>query len=641
MRGRAGNINRQLKNPHFYIVIGIDLLMFVFASVGAYFIRFDLMMPANGWMQFGYVLPILLSIKILVFFAMGVYRGMWRYVSINDLITVLKATIVSSLVLIGVILAVYRFEGFSRGVFVLDGLLTFGLVVGARVIIRQVFSMHRFGNGHGQEAPVAQRIKKPVLIIGAGDAGEKTLREIRDNPHMDYLVKGFIDNDASKIGRSIHNVRVLGRLEDLPAIAEKEEVQEALIAIPSGTGDEKRRIVEMCKSCGLSFKTLPGMGELIDGRVSIKALRDVNYEDLLGRPAVTLQDDNIREYLKNKVVVVTGAGGSIGSELCRQIIRYEPRRMILVDSSEPNLYGIQMELKHRVQYLDYVTVLAAVQDRRTMERMMRKYRPDVVFHAAAYKHVPMLERNPWQAVWNNIRGAQVMMETSVKLGVERFILVSTDKAVRPTNVMGASKRCCERLMYAYNGGSCRMMSVRFGNVVGSAGSVIPLFRRQIEAGGPVTVTHPEVTRFFMTIPEASQLILQAGALKNGGDIYILEMGTPVKIADMARDLIRLSGKEPGRDIEIRFSKLRPGEKLYEELITAGEGIVATDHEKILVLKSNGIFKKYGNQDGYRDWLMGHLEDLYRVAETYDACAIKNKMKEIMPYYEIQDAECVI
>jgi FlaA1/EpsC-like NDP-sugar epimerase len=269
--------------------------------------------------------------------------------------------------------------------------------------------------------------------------------------------------------------------------------------------------------------------------------------------------------------------------------------------------------------------------------MFRKYRPHVVFHAAAYKHVPMLERNPWQAVWNNIRGAQVMMEKAVEMNAGRFILVSTDKAVRPTNVMGTSKRCCERLLQSHSDSRTRMMAVRFGNVVGSAGSVVPLFRRQIEAGGPVTVTHPEVTRYFMTIPEACQLILQAGAIGAGGEVFVLEMGTPVKIADMARDLIRLSGKEPGRDIAIVFSGLRPGEKLYEELITEGEGIISTEHEDIMVLRSDG----YGDQEGYREWLMMHLNELYRIADTFDACAIKAKLNEIVPEYVVQDAECVL
>ena len=510
---------RQLKNPNFYFITGIDLLLFALAHVGAYMIRFDLMLAEHQWRQFWTQLPMILAIKWLVFLVTGVYRGMWRYVSVADLMTILKATIVSSLVGIAAILAMYRFEGFSRGVFVIDGLLTFVLVSGVRVIIRQAFQSHWFGVNRKKDIYRPQRIKKNVVIIGAGDAGEKILREIRDNPELDYRVQGFIDDDAAKIGRSIHDVPVLGRLDDLPDIAEKEEIQEALIAIPSGTGEEKRRIIETCKSCGLSFKTLPGMGELIDGRVNVKALRDVNYEDLLGRPPVTLQDDHIRDYLREKVVMITGAGGSIGAELCRQIIRYSPRRLILVDSAEPNLYQIQMDLKHRVQYLDFVAVLTTVQERAIMERTMKKYRPDVVFHAAAYKHVPMLERNPWQAVRNNIRGAQTIMEASVAHGVERFILVSTDKAVRPTNVMGASKRCCERLMYAYTGDATRMMAVRFGNVVGSAGSVIPLFRKQIAAGGPVTVTHPDVTRFFMTIREASQLILPAGALGTGGGLF--------------------------------------------------------------------------------------------------------------------------
>jgi len=631
----------QLKSPSFYYMTGFDLLLFALAHIGAYLIRFDLIVTEDQWNMFWIQLLVISGIKLTVFLAMGVYRVMWRYISINDLITILKATMVSSLIGIAVILAIYRFEGFSRGVFVLDGLLTFVLVAGARVIFRQIYQMYRAGLHREQGEHRQQRVKKHVVIIGAGHAGEKTLREIRDNSELDYRVEGFIDDDPAKIGKSIHDVRVLGGLKDLPEIVQKEDIQEALIAIPSGTGEQKRRIIEICKSCGLSFKTLPGMGELIDGRVNIKALRDVNYEDLLGRPPVTLQDDHIREYLREKVVMVTGAGGSIGSELCRQVIRYSPRRVILVDSAEPSLYQIQMDLKHRVQYLDYTAVLATVQDQPIMARTMKKYRPDVVLHAGAYKHVPMLERNPWQAVRNNIRGAQHMMEISVEHGVERFILISTDKAVRPTNVMGACKRCCERLMYAYTGGTTQLMAVRFGNVVGSAGSVVPLFRRQIEAGGPVTVTHPDVTRFFMTLTEASQLILQAGALGAGGEIFVLQMGTPVKIADMARDLIRLSGKEPDKDIEIRFIKLRPGEKLYEELIIEGEAIVTTAHEKILVLKSNGCFDGYGDQDGYRDWLMNHLDELYRVAETFDAGAIKSKIKEIVPEYEIQDIEGVV
>ncbi|MGD9733455.1 MAG: polysaccharide biosynthesis protein [Desulfamplus sp.] len=631
----------QLRNPDFYIILTIDLLLFLLAYAGAYIIRFDLMLAGTQWSQLWSLLPLIITVKLFCFITMGVYRGMWRYVSINDLFTILKAATVSSLFLIAMILAVYRFEGFSRGMFMLDWLLTFVLVGGSRILIRQGFNSEFFKNGRNNGLIYKRKpIEKNVIIIGAGDAGEKILREIRDNRELDYRVIGFVDDDLKKIGKSIHGVTIMGTLESLPEIAEKERIAEALIAIPSASGTQKLRVVDICKSCGLNFKTLPGMSEIIDGRVSIKSLRDVCYEDLLGRPQVTLQGDSIKGYLADKVVLVTGAGGSIGSELCRRIVEYKPSQMILVDVSDSNLYQIQMDMKHHVKYFNYVTILANINDSKVMEWTMKKYGPDVIFHAAAYKHVPMLERNPWQAVHNNILGAQIMMELSVKYSVERFILVSTDKAVRPTNVMGASKRVCELLMYSFIGKDTRLMAVRFGNVVGSAGSVIPLFRKQIEAGGPVTVTHPEVTRFFMTIPEASQLILQAGALGTGGEVFILEMGTPVKIADMARDLIRLSGKEPDLDIEIRFDKLRPGEKLYEELITEGEGIVVTSHKKIMVLKPNGYFNIYGDKDGYKKWLDEKLSELYKAAETCDSCLIKEKLKSIVPEYDMQDTECV-
>ncbi len=580
-------------------------------------------------------------IKCAVYLSMGVYRGMWRYVGLSDLALLTRATLVASLLIVAAILALYRFSGFSRGVFVLDALLTMMLVAGVRVGIRYAFQKQWLGRKAVDRAPKVERIRMPILIVGAGDAGDKTLREIMDNAHLSYDVRGFVDDALNKIGKSIHGVKVLGAVDDLPTIAAREGVQEVLIAMPSATGAEKRRIVEVCKSCGLRFKTLPGMGEIIEERVSIKAIRDVNYEDLLGRPPVVLEEQGIQGYLRQKVVLVTGAGGSIGSELCRQIVRFGPKRLILVDASEPNLYEIQMALKHRVQYLDYVTVLGQVQDRRTMDSVMRRYRPEVVFHAAAYKHVPMLERNPWQAVRNNIRGTQTIMESAADHGVGRFILVSTDKAVRPTNVMGASKRVCEQLMHAYQGQGTVFMAVRFGNVVGSAGSVIPLFQKQIEAGGPVTVTHPEVTRFFMTIPEACQLILQAGALGKGGEIFVLEMGTPVKIADMARDLIRLCGKEPEEEIEIRYTGLRPGEKLYEELITEGEGIVGTAHEKILVIRANGCYMGYGDQEGYRRWLDERLRELYAATGSFDACLIKKRLKDIVPEYEEHEGECVL
>jgi len=327
--------------------------------------------------------------------------------------------------------------------------------------------------------------------------------------------------------------------------------------------------------------------------------------------------------------------------LCRQILKFQPRELILLDASEAGLYRVQMELKHRAGYQRYEPVLGLVQDELLMDKVLQKYQPHVIFHAAAYKHVPMLERNPWQAVQNNIRGCQVMLEMAIKHKIPHFVLVSTDKAVRPTNIMGTSKRICELLVRSYFGNGTRMMAVRFGNVVGSAGSVIPLFREQIERGGPVTVTHPEVTRYFMTIPEASQLILQAASQGEGGETFVLEMGTPIKIADMARDLVRLSGMEPDVDIEIRYTGLRQGEKLYEELITGDEDIVSTTHEKIMVLKANANWSGMGSQEAFRSRLLGQLEELYKVTACYDICAIREKMTEIVPEFKVQDSVCVL
>jgi FlaA1/EpsC-like NDP-sugar epimerase len=401
-----------------------------------------------------------------------------------------------------------------------------------------------------------------------------------------------------------------------------------------------RRIVKICKETGLPYKTLPALGELIDGKVSIKALRDVNYRDLLRREPVQLDIPEIEETIKNRRILVTGAGGSIGSELCRQIVRFLPDELILLDMSEPSLYSIEMELKHRIGFLKYTPILGAAQDEKLMDQTLRKYRPHVIFHAAAYKHVPILERNPWQAVKNNIMGTKTLLEKAVEHKIGHFILVSTDKAVRPTNVMGTSKRLCELLLNAYKGNGTCMMSVRFGNVVGSAGSVIPLFRDQIARGGPVTVTHPEVTRFFMTIPEASQLILQAAVLGTGGEIFVLEMGTPVKIVDMARDLIRLSGKDPDKDIRIDFTGLRQGEKLYEELIIEGEDVVPTNHEKIMVLKSSNGWNGLADQAAYRQWLLSRIEELCQLAENHDGCGIKEALTKIVPEYTMGDSECI-
>jgi FlaA1/EpsC-like NDP-sugar epimerase len=427
----------------------------------------------------------------------------------------------------------------------------------------------------------------------------------------------------------------------LPKILQKENIQQIFIAVPSATGEQIRRIVEACQQCNIPYKILPGIGDLIDGRVSVKLLRDISYEDLLGRSPVQLNVNDIRNYLDGKPIMITGCGGSIGSELCRQVVKYQPSRLILLDSSESNLFDIQMELQNENYFHNCEAILGQVQDEVLMDNIFEKYKPVVVFHAAAYKHVPMLEKNPWQAVLNNIIGSRVAMEMAIKHCVNRFVLVSTDKAVRPTNVMGASKRVTELIMQCQPGNGTRFMAVRFGNVVGSSGSVIPLFRHQIEKGGPVTVTHPEINRFFMTIPEAAQMILQAGTMGDGNEIFILRMGTPVKIADMARDLIRLSGKEPDVDIKIIYTGLREGEKLYEELITEGEDILPTVHKKVMVLRSNNYFNGAKTHQEAKKNLYDKIEELRKLAEIHDAAGIKVKLHEIVPEYTPQENESVL
>lgn len=628
-------------------MILIEASIFAMAYTGAFLLRFEFTLTRNDLGQIMLILPWLIPLKLAVVFSFGLYKGMWRYSSLHDFWRLAEACLFSSLLAITIVLFLHRFNGFSRAVFFLDCLLTFLMAGGARMVIRsyyaaktgtkgqQFFRLPRFhSNSHGL---------KRILIIGAGGSGEKIVREINENPDLSYKIVGFLDDDLTKKGRAIHGVSVFGTVDSLPLVIKKHTIDQVFISIPSASGQEIRRIVAICENCKVCFKTLPAIGQIIDDKVSVKALRDVNYEDLLRRPPVSLDTAGIKDYLTGRKVMVTGAGGSIGSELCRQLIRFHPESLILVDAGEANLYDIQMELRHQLKFNNCNVVLARVENQRIMDEVFKSCRPDVVFHAAAYKHVPMLERNPWEAIFNNVLGSQVVMEMAAKYQVRRFVLVSTDKAVRPTNVMGTSKRVAELILQSFQGNGTRFMAVRFGNVLASSGSVIPLFRKQIEHGGPVTVTHPEVTRYFMTIPEAAQLILQAGALGEGGEIFVLEMGTPVKIADMAADLIRLSGKEPGKDIEVVFTGLRPGEKLYEELITHGEDVARTRHEKIMALQCNGNWNWNGfnTQDLFRSWLVKEIEDLYRIAETNDACGIKQKLKQLVPEYTPQEIECVL
>lgn len=611
-----------LRNINFYVMLLLDGCIFAISLWLAYVFRFDFTLTPHFRTQMFDLLPMAVTIKAGVFLIFGMYRGMWRYTSLGDFWKLLKLSFLQSAVLLSFLLFAFQSKTFPRSVFILDWGLTVGLAAALRLGIRAFYAKSlswavRSGN-----------VKK-ILVVGAGDDGEKIIREMTDNPRLDYQPVGLIDDDRGKKGRTIHGATVLGNTDDLDTIAERWGVDEIFIAVSEAGPEVMRRIVDKCKATGLPYRILPAMSEIMDGKVDVKALRNIKYLDLLGRSQVNLDTRRIESCLSGKTILVTGCGGSIGSELCRQIVRFKPARMILVDASEYNLYQIEMELLHEFGVSACETILGNITDRELMERIFASHEPSVVFHAAAYKHVPMLERNPWQAVRNNILGSKVVMETAVKYNVERFVVVSTDKAVRPTNVMGASKRVTELLMHACQGRGTRFMAVRFGNVLGSSGSVVPLFRRQIEKGGPVTVTHPEVTRYFMSISEAAQLILQAGSMGESGDngeIFVLDMGIPVRITDMARDLIRLSGKEPDVDVPITFTGLREGEKLYEELITEGEGIVRTEHEKILVL---GSFSE--EQTGSVD-LNGEVERLLKAAETHDGTTIRELLLKLVPEY---------
>jgi FlaA1/EpsC-like NDP-sugar epimerase len=619
---------------NFIIVLAVDLLLLTGALYAAHLIRFDFDVPPHFLTSFYRILPYVLVAKIVCFYYFDLYRGMWRYTSIADLMNILKAASIGSLLIICFILLKYRFVGFSRSIFLIDWCLTILFVSGFRLVVRIYFETVGTGKSWLETlrsiiTPFKRKIPgtRNLLIIGAGDCGEKIFREIRDNARLLYNIVGFLDDNPTKVGMKIHGISVLSDIGDIKAVAKKVKADEALIAIPSANSIEIRRIVEICKDSGIDFKTVPGMGELIDGRVTVNTIREVAYRDLLGREIVRLEKEQIGAYLKDQLVLVTGAGGSIGSELCRQICRFKPQKIILFERAESPLHAIELELKQAYKEVQVVMVLGDIQDKNHLNKAFEANRPHIVFHAAAYKHVPMLEIQPWRAIDNNVLGTKNLIEISTAYGVARFVFVSTDKAVRPANVMGASKRLSEMLVQGQNGcglSDTKFMIVRFGNVVGSVGSVVPLFKKQIQRGGPVTVTHPDVTRFFMTIPEACQLILQAGVMGNGGEIFILDMGTPIKITDIARDLIRLSGFEPDVDIKIEYIGLRPGEKLYEELITEGENIVPTRHKKIMVLK--GI-------ECDLQLLNGKVDELAHFAEEQDGAQVKMKLKQIIPEYD--------
>ncbi len=549
-----------------------QIVVFALSGVTAFLLRFDFVIPAayRGHLIRG--LLIWIVVKAIVFRLAKLDRGLWRYVSANDLIRLASGNVIASSVSCILILLLAP-VGFPRSIYLID-LLACGMATsGLRLIVRM--AVEATSNLRSSNAA-----EKCTLIYGAGDAGITLLREIRNNPRLLFRICGFLDDSPDKKGLRIAGIPVLGGGDEIEELVKKHNVESILIAIPSATGGEMTRILNLCHAAGTECKTVPGLGEIIEGHGLAGQIREVAVEDLLGRTAVHLEEGQIRDRLQGKVVLVTGAAGSIGSELCRQIARFRPAGIVGFEIAESPLFEIDREMRQSFPQVPFYPEIGSIQNSARLDDVLRRYRPKVVYHAAAYKHVPLMEAHVFEAVENNIFGTYNVAAAAAAHGVEDFVLISSDKAVRPANVMGATKRVAELILVALQNGHTRYVAVRFGNVLGSNGSVIPIFKKQIAAGGPVTVTHPEMRRFFMTIPEACQLVLQAGVIGDGGQICVLDMGQPVKIVDLARNLILLSGLRPNEDIKIEFSGMRPGEKLYEELNTLLENTVPTAHEKI-------------------------------------------------------------
>lgn len=556
----------------------IDIAIIWFSIVTSYLFRFTNHIPQEYVVQmvvYGLISTVAIGGSLVYF---GLYRRMWQYASIGEIISVLKAIVVGAILSYAVAFVILpQRVPLSIEVRSMETILL--LVGGARFIWR-VFRNDRFNN---------KDTEVHTLIVGAGDCGILIAREMMGPSFADTRLIGFIDDSTDKYHLSILGVPVLGNRYDIPRIVKEREIHEIIIAMPSVSRTEISEIINLAKATGAKLKIIPALNDLIAGKISVKKLRDVSVEDLLGREPIVADMNSILGYVHNKTVLVTGAGGSIGSELCRQISPFAPDKLMILGHGENSIYTIEMELRKSFPYLNIVTIIADVQDRARLMDIFQSHKPQVVFHAAAHKHVPLMERNPSEAIKNNVFGTRNVADCADKYGAERFVLISSDKAVNPTSVMGATKRIAEMYVQSLNVNSpTKFSAVRFGNVLGSRGSVIPAFKQQIAAGGPVTVTHPEMVRYFMTIPEAVQLVIQSGSFANGGEVFVLDMGEPVKILTLAEDLITLSGYEPYKDIEITFSGIREGEKLYEELLTDEENLGSTQHDRIFIGRPNVI-----------------------------------------------------
>lgn len=597
------------------LVLCAHVLLWCVAWAIAFLLRFDFKVPdAYRALEYtGWVVP-LIFVRASLFARFGLFHGILRYTGVRDLEDLARATLIGS-ALLGLAVYLGGITGFPRSILIIEALLAMLLTGGMRYAMRMLAS--------SAARPVSESVRR-VLVVGAGDSGEMLLREMTRSLGHRYAVVGLLDDDPAKLGARIHGVPVLGNIDEARSYASKLQVQEIVIAIPSASGKEMRRILDRCQMPGIEIRTLPSIADLIGGRVTVNQIREVAIEDLLGRKPVKLDSKTISEVIQGQVVLVTGAGGSIGSELCRQVCRFGPRQLVLVEQAENALYEIHRELRERFSAVDLVPAVADVCDAERIRGLMTGYRPHLVLHAAAHKHVPMMEANPGEAVKNNVGGTRVVANAAHEAGVTRFVMISTDKAVNPTSVMGCTKRVAELYVQSMGQRSdTRFVTVRFGNVLGSNGSVIPLFKEQIARGGPLTVTHPDMVRFFMTIPEASQLVLQAGAMGEGGEVYVLDMGEPVRILTLAEDLVTLSGLRPYEDVEIVFSGIRPGEKLYEELTIDDENASKTAHPKIYVGRSVA-----------RPWLAvdSAIDGLLAMARTAGRDEIRLRLREIVPEF---------
>lgn len=604
----------------------IDVVVLIAAFGLAFLVRFDGQLPPQMFKRLVFLLPYVVALQYGCLMVAGVHRFAWRYMSLRECGPIIKALLAPAILFVavriasGAVVDVYAAAQYALVPFSII-VINFGVaclgIAGVRVLRRI------WGDRLARNERLAERGEPLVtILIGAGDAGALVASEINDRPDLGMSVVGFLDDDEAKHGQVIHGIPVVGATDSLGRQCARLGVEQAIITIATASGEDIRRLVSLCDEADVPARIIPGIAEILDGRVNLSLIRDVSIEDLLGREPIDLEAELVGPFLASRRVMVTGAGGSIGSELCRQVANLRPSRLFLVERAEPLLFNVHRELTRSYPTLEIVPLICDVTDQQRVDKIMAAHQPDVIFHAAAHKHVPMMERNPGEAVKNNVLGTRVVADAADAHGVGAFVLISTDKAVNPSSIMGATKRVAELYLQALSRRSkTRYVAVRFGNVLGSTGSVIPIFKEQIERGGPVTVTHPDMVRYFMTIPEASQLVLQAGAMGEGGEIFVLDMGTPVKIVDLARDLIRLSGLVPNEDIAIEFVGVRPGEKLFEELGFDGEKMDRTRHNKIFVGKLVSPLE---------DTIVEGISRLRRLCEDGDPAVVRSALRELVP-----------